>query len=390
MTIAIIGLSAIHPYGVGLEPLREGLIGRGSLASPSLLPADEFPDARTNEIPDWDPNRYLGAKGHRHFDRLTRFLASAAQLALNSAGLREGGAYSGGDPAKVALLSATAFGSLDEITEQNRIAELEDPRYINPTRFPNTVINAAAGYVSIREGFTGPNATLVNGRTGFLSALSLARGFIEAGEVQRALVGGGEVISDALYLGLELSGGFTVEPELRLGEGAGFFVLEEAAEAEARGATILARLLGERSAYEPPEDEEALYQPSALAVSRALRGALADAGLERVDAVVLSGHGFGVYREAEREGARAILGASIPILDPGADLGEAFAASPIFALSAAALLFHDAELRQHLALSSEAPPETLAFITLGHEGHAGALILERGDGLSRPADRSAD
>lgn len=386
MSIAIIGLSTIHPFGVGIESLREGLIGRGRLAAPSLLPADEFPDARTNEIPDWDPNRYLGAKGHRHFDRLTRFLASAAQLALNSAGLREGGAYSGGDPAKVALLSATAFGSLDEITEQNRIAELEDPRYINPTRFPNTVINAAAGYVSIREGFTGPNATLVNGRTGFLSALSLARGFIESGEVQRALVGGGEVISDALYLGLELSGGFTAEPELRLGEGAGFFVLEEVAAAEARGATILARLLGERSAYEPPEDEEALYQPSALAVSRALRGALADAGLERVDAVVLSGHGFGVYREAEREGARAVLGGSIPILDPGADLGEAFAASPIFALSAAALLFHDVELRQHLALTSEAPPETLAFITLGHEGHAGALILERGDGLNRSAD----
>jgi len=112
LTIAIVGLSAIHPFGVGLESLREGILGRASLAEPALLPSDQFPNARTNEVPDWDPNRYLGAKGHRHFDRLTRFLASAAQLALQSASLREDGAYSGGDPSKVALLSATAYGSL--------------------------------------------------------------------------------------------------------------------------------------------------------------------------------------------------------------------------------------------------------------------------------------
>jgi len=382
LTIAIVGLSAIHPYGVGLEPLREGLAGRVSLAEPSLLDAEQFPGARINEIPDWDPARYLGAKGHRHFDRLTRFLASAAQLALSSASLREEGAYSGGDPAKVALLSATAFGSLDEIAEQNRIAELEDPRYINPTRFPNTVINAAAGYVSIREGLTGPNATLVNGRTGFLSALGLARGFIESGEVERALVGGGEVISDALYFGLELAGAFRSETELRLGEGAGFFVLEEASAAEARGAKILARLLGERTAFEPPEHDEVLYQPSALAVSRALRGALADAGLESVDGIILSGHGFGAYREAEQEGVRAVLGSAIPIVDPSVGLGEAFAASPIFSLSAASLLFHDAELRARLQFSADAAPKTLALITLGHEGHAGALILEGGEALA--------
>lgn len=378
MTIAIVGLSAIHPFGVGLESLREGILGRASLAEPALLPSDQFPNARTNEVPDWDPNRYLGAKGHRHFDRLTRFLASAAQLALQSASLREDGAYSGGDPSKVALLSATAYGSLDEIAEQNRIAELEDPRYINPTRFPNTVINAAAGYVSIREGFTGPNATLVNGRTGLLSALGLARGFIESGEVHRALVGGGEVVSDALYLGLELSGAFEVEPEFRLSEGAGFFILEAASEAEARDAKILARLRGERTAFEPPEADAQLYHPSAKAVSRALRGALADAGLESVDAVVLSGQGFDVYREAERKGAAEILGGSVPIVDPSAGFGEAFAASPIFALSSATLLFHDAEVREAVGLGGDAPPNTLAFVALGHEGHAGALILERG------------
>ncbi len=50
------------------------------------------------------------------------------------------------------ISSATAYGSLDAIAELNRVAELEDPRYINPQRFPNTVINAAAGYVSIWEG----------------------------------------------------------------------------------------------------------------------------------------------------------------------------------------------------------------------------------------------
>ena len=50
-------------------------------------------------------------------------------------------------PDQIGVCSSTAYGSLDSITELNLVAELEDPRYINPARFPNTVINAAAGYV---------------------------------------------------------------------------------------------------------------------------------------------------------------------------------------------------------------------------------------------------
>jgi 3-oxoacyl-[acyl-carrier-protein] synthase II len=373
MRIAITGMSLATPFGVGLDAFREGLCGRGRFGPSGVLPPDAFPAPRVREVLDWDPNDVLGAKGHRHFDRLTRFLTVTARLALRASGFRDGDEWRGGDTAKFGVISATAFGSLDEITEQNRIAEFEDPRYINPTRFPNTVINAAAGYVSIREELRGPNTTIVSGRTGGLLSLGHARGQLEDGEVNATLVGGGEVVSEPLYVALERLGLFERYAGLALAEGAGFLTVEREGDVIERGGRVWAYLAGEGAAFEPPADDATMTHASARAAARALRSAAGSAG---VDAAVISGSAIESLTSAEREAVREVLG-EIPVLAPNVAIGEAFAASGIFAIGAGVLLSSDATLASELLGVSQSAPRRVAVLALGQEGQASAVVLER-------------
>lgn len=373
MRIAITGMGLVSPFGMGNEAFREGLAGRGGFAEASVLPAETFPAPRTHEVRDWNPNLVLGDKGHRHFDRLTRFLAVSARLALRDAGFRDGDEWRGGDTAGFGVVSATAYGSLDEITEQNRIAVFEDPRYINPTRFPNTVINAAAGYVSIREELRGPNTTIVSGRTGALLALAHARGELESGEVYGALVGGGEVVSEALYVGLERLGLFERFGGLHLAEGGGFFTLEREGDVIERGGRVLAILAGEHTAFEPPEDDAALAHTSSAAAGRALRGATRG---ERVDAVVISASAIEPLASAERAAVREVLG-EVPVVAPNLAIGEAFAASGVFVVGAAVALLGDEVLAKELVGVADSAPKRVAVLALGQEGQASAVMLER-------------
>jgi 3-oxoacyl-[acyl-carrier-protein] synthase II len=371
--IVITGSSVISPFGVGVAAFREGLLGHGRPAESSVLPADAFPSPRTREVRDWEPNAILGSKGHRHFDRLTRFLAVSARLALRDAGFRDGDEWRGRDTASFGVVSATAFGSLDEITEQNRIAEFEDPRYINPTRFPNTVINAAAGYVSIREELRGPNTTIVSGRTGALMALAHARGQLEDGEVHASLVGGGEVVSEALYVALDRLGLFERYPALALAEGAGFLTLEREGDVIERGGRVLARLGGESAAFEPPGDEAAMTHASVSAATRALAGAVRG---QEVGAVVISSSAIESLAAAEREAVHQVLG-EVPVFAPCAHVGEAFAASGVFAVSAALMLLNDQALANAALGVAHSAPKSVAVLALGHEGQASAVVLER-------------
>ena len=164
------------------------------------------------------------------------------------------------------IISATAYGSLDAITELNLVAEREDPRYINPARFPNTVINAAAGYVSIWEDLRAPNVTIVDGNCGALDAWLTAETHLAHQRADVFLVGGGEVVSEPLYrafrkLGLVAEGDAAWSPGessangMRPGEGAPYVCVERPAEARPPGATVRALPVGYGTAFSPPESE---------------------------------------------------------------------------------------------------------------------------------------
>ena len=390
MKLAITGLGLVSPFGVGRPAWHEALMqpseARGrAFAGPSEV-LTEYPHARTAEVWGWAPEEHLGKKGHRSNDRLTKFLIAAARYALEDALIKKDGEFIPGAPRaeQIGICSATAYGSLDAITELNRVAELEDPRYINPTRFPNTVINAAAGYVSIWQDLRAPNTTIVDGNCGSLDAVLTAETHLRRRRAQVFLVGGGEVVSEPLYLALSKLGVLATDgqPGLEMGEGACYAVLEEEHHAQERGARIQGFVRGYGTAFEPPKSEALLIHVDPLAVSRAIEQALDDAevSVADVDLVIAARSGFDQMDQAEVEGLTQVFGGDVPAVALKQLHGETFGAAGAFGMAAAASYFAGAPAAP---LTTEIGGDlrrqdlrTVVIISIGYYGNVSAVVLQ--------------
>jgi len=358
--LVVTGLGVVSPLGLGraawCESLRDPRAAEarafgGAGAARTVLTADKYPEARAAEVWGFDAKKHLGEKGLRNFDRLTKQMIVAAKLALEDAGIKANGAFIEPGvvgPESVGIVSSTAYGSLDAITELNLVAELEDPRYLNPARFPNTVINAAAGYVSIWEDLRAPNVTIVDGNCGALDAVLTAETHLAHRRADVFLVGGGEVVSEPLYLafrklGVVVEDGAQSRPGdphsagMRIGEGAAYLCVERRDGARARGARVLGRVVGYGTAFEPPQSEALLIHVSADAVASAIRAALLDAAIESDDVDVVCAAASGIARidESELEGIGRVFGAGTPIAAPKALYGETSGAAGALGMAAA-------------------------------------------------------
>jgi len=394
---AITGVGLVSPAGIGFEAFERAL---ATLAGdpqalfrehPSLLDPAKLSGTTAAECHDFDPKRFLGDKGLRNFDRLTKLLIVSAKLALEDAGLKRDGVHQL-TPERVGLCSATAYGSLEAVTEAVKITELEDPRFLNPNRFPNTVANAAAGYVSIWEELRAPNVTVVDGNCGALDAVLAGQTHIQNGRADAFLVGGGEALTELLYLafrklGVVADGGKRFAPGdptsegMLLGEGAVYFCLEKLAFARERGARIRAQVVGYANAFEPPDSEAMLVHVSAHAVERTIQLALADAGIgaDEIDLVATAMCGIASFDRAELAGIDAALGGTVPIAAPKAMFGETFGASGAVAMACALHWFSGGPVTPLVRGSVSAKPRHVLVLAVGYYGNASAVILRAAD-----------
>ncbi len=395
MRLAITGYGVASPFGVG-RAAWEAALQRGGEARAlafrgrsEVLEGELAAQAVTAEVWGFDANVHLGDKGHRAFDRLTKLLIAAAKHALADSGLKKDGAFVSGGPdaSSIGVCSATAYGSLDAITELNRVAELEDPRYINPQRFPNTVINAAAGYVSIWEDLRAPNVTVVDGNCSALDAVLAAATHLAHRRAKAFLVGGGEVVSEPLYLALRRLGvlaerggdGAAPAAGVAMGEGACYFAMERADDAKARGARVLAEVIGYGTAFEPPRSEALLVHASADAVARAVREALAEAELSPadVDVVACAAGGVREVDAAEAKGLAAVLG-DVPRVAVKRLHGETFGVAGAFALASVLAWFGGAPVAPDPeSPGAKSPREigTAVITSVGFYGNASAIVV---------------
>jgi 3-oxoacyl-(acyl-carrier-protein) synthase len=357
-----------------------------------VLTDARFARAHVAEVSDFDAAQYLGDKGLRNFDRMTRILVVAAKHALEDAGLKRDGAFLGVPSERLGICAATAYGSLDSITEINRVAELEHPRYLNPSRFPNTVINSAAGYVSIWEGLEGPNVTIVDGNCGGANAVLTAETHIACGRADALMVGGAEVVSEPLYLAFEKLGiisegdrpsepGDVTSRGTHLGEGAALLVCESPDSAEARGAKVWADIVGFGTAFDPPFSEAQLVHASDVTVERAVRAALSDAGLSAgdIELVVCAASGVSRVDLAEEEGLARVFGSDVATIAPKGMWGETFGAAAALSMAAAVGYLSGIEPRPLLRGEKPAQVRHVLITALGYYGNVSAVILRKRD-----------
>lgn len=392
--LAITGVGLVSPLGIGFTDFRDSMNRHAELGDrmfvreSTVLAKDKLPDPCAAEVSSFDPTPFLGSKGLRNHDRLTLFLLVAAKQALLDAGLKQDGAHKVYSPSRVGLCSATAYGSLDAINELVTVSELEDPRFMNPNRFPNTVINSAAGYVSIWEDLRAPNITVVDGNCGSLDAMLNAETHLAHGRADAFLVGGGEVLSDPLYLafrklGILAEGSRTFQPGspegqgMRLGEAAVYFCVERAADAEKRGIDRYGCVVGYGNAFEPPESDAIVVHASQKSIERAITAALGDAGMaaSAIDGICGSLNGVAIFDRAELAAVDALFASDVPVIAPKSVYGETFGCGGALGAASALAWLDGAAVGPVVRGTMRAKPKALLVIAVGFYGNVSALII---------------
>jgi 3-oxoacyl-(acyl-carrier-protein) synthase len=377
--------SGFAAFRAALEQPPSDLFRRDS----SVLSQEKVPNSIVAEVWNFDPTPVLGNKGLRNHDRLTLLLLVAAKQALEDSGLKRDGAHVVYPANRVGVCSATAYGSLDSINELVEVHELQDPRFVNPNRFPNTVINSAAGYVSIWEDLRAPNVTVVDGNCGSLDAVLTCQTHLINGRADAFLVGGAEVLSEPLYIAFrklgvlaEAEGPYLPGREaagMRLGEAAVYLVVEREPDARARGRERYGRVIGYANTFEPPESEAALVHASSRSVERTIADAIADAGLQpgQIDAVSAALNGIEAFDRAELAAIERTLGPDVPVAAPKTICGETFGASGALGMCAAMAWLAGAEVTPLVRGKRKGPIEHVLVLSVGFYGNTSAVVLSR-------------
>lgn len=384
---AITGLGIACSLGIGAEAFFRAMkAGPPRVSEREVSPPPSSFDGTAYEgqklpiieVPDFDPARYLGDKGLRTLDRLTKLLVVAARLCLHDAGFKRDKAWAASSPERVGVCCSNAYGSLEAITELDRVATLEDARYINPAKFPNTVSNSASGYVSIWEDLRALNVSVSDGNCGGIDAVSCTDLFLASDRADAILTGGGESMSEALFLAFERLGALA---DVRLGEGAAFLAIEAVEDAHARGAKVLAEIVGYGTAFLAPTDDRALLFASREAVRRAIVQALEDAKLAAadIDVVASSVAGLTAFDDEELGAIVDVFGedADTPVAAPKLVFGETLGAGGSLAMAAAIAWIDGAPVTPLVRGTAKAKVENVLIVTTGYYGNASALVVRK-------------
>jgi 3-oxoacyl-[acyl-carrier-protein] synthase II len=391
----VTGLGIACALGTGADAFFRGLVDAKRLSG---LPASaiasfdvsKYPDARIVEVPEFDATKYLGDKGLRTLDRLTKLLVVAARLCMHDAGLKKDNLWVALSPERVGVVCSNAYGSLEAITELDRVAKLEDARYINPAKFPNTVSNSASGYVSIWEELRALNVSVSDGNCGGLDAVACADIFLETARADAIITGGGEAMSEALFIAFQKLGVLgpvtgagdrtvngTVTNDTRLGEGAAFLALEVPEVARARNARVLGEIVGYGTSFYAPEESPLVYA-SREAMKRAITAALADAQVAPadVDLVVSSVAGLPQLDDEELAGIRDVL-PSAAVVAPKLVLGETLGAGGTIGMAASLAWLGGAPVAKDLVVGGTLPTRVrhVVVTSIGYYGNASAVVM---------------
>lgn len=352
--LVVTAWSAVTPFGLDRADFSAGVLtGRSALAAlDQEQPGGPYRSAGL--VPGFSAVDALGRKGTRTMDRVTALAVTAVDRLITSCGpgLLE-------HPERVGLVLGTGHGSVQSIMDFTRDSLTgEKPYHVDPARFPNTVMNRAAGQSAIWHGIKGPNSTIAGGRLTGLLALSYAARLHRGGHCDRVLCGAAEEYSEQRAW-LEWAGGNGAEA---LGEGGTVVLLESARQARESGRKPLVKLLDVRfRAYQG--DGPSGPGSASAALAACVRSALDRAGLPaRTVGLVAPGGGDAEWAAV----VEALDGAAVRRLDCGPLTGDTSAASTALQLAAVLAAVERGELR----------PGTAALVTgIDREGQVGCALL---------------
>jgi 3-oxoacyl-[acyl-carrier-protein] synthase II len=286
--VVITGTGAVTSLGVGAP----ALIGRWIAGESGIV--DGY-----SACGEFDPGALMAQKEVRRTDRFTQLAIAAAEEALGEAGWNGTPAYSAD---RVGCIVGTGVGGIATEEEQHTRLRERGPAAVSPLTIPMIMPNAAAGYLAMRHGWRGPSFSVVSACASGGHAIGLALRTIQSGDADAVLAAASEApltpLGTSSFRAMDVlsATGRSLPFDARrdgfvMGEGSGALILEAAESAEARGATVLGELIG----YATTADAHHITSPDpeGRGAVRAIRSALADAGVGPEDVDYVNAHGTG-------------------------------------------------------------------------------------------------
>ncbi len=303
--VVVTGIGAITPLGhsvpVYWENLKEGLSGLGPI--PHVVGYEELTQKVAGPVKDFDPQQYFEERQLSTLDRFSQFGMVAAREAIVHSRL----VFDRPLSLRTATILGTGVGGQNTLDEAFRRLYLEKKTRLFPLTIPKLMANAPASQVSMEHGLRGPAFVVASACASATHAIGLAFQMVRSGAVDCAVTGGTEAcVSLGTLRGWEAMRvmapdacrPFSIERKgLILGEGAAAFVLEPLDAARRRGAEIFGEIVG----FGMTADAADLTAPDIDGMSRAMFGALEDAGLTPQDIQYVNAHGTGTAANDETE-----------------------------------------------------------------------------------------
>ncbi|MFF9567263.1 beta-ketoacyl-[acyl-carrier-protein] synthase family protein [Streptomyces sp. NPDC014685] len=299
---AVTGIGLVTAAGTGAGATWSAVTGAAD--PPSVLhrpELDGLPCDFMYTITGLDPRTVLGVATARLMDRFSQLAVIAAREAVADAGL-DPLLWDGG---RVAVVIGSAHGGLPFYDEQHAVLAERGARRVSPKLAPLTVVNGAASSVATDLGALGPSQAVSTACSSGTVAIGTAHQMLRTGACDVVVAGGAESVCSRLLIAsaCQLKAVSTRREDpgaacrpfdlhrdgFVVGEGAGLLVMERPEHARARGATVRAHVAGYGAACDAYS--AVAPDPGGRGVERALRAALADAGIDARDIGHVNAHG---------------------------------------------------------------------------------------------------
>lgn len=299
--VVITGVGTVNPLGNSIEEywnnLKNGVSGAGPITH---FDPSKHVTQFACEVKNFDPLQYMEKKEVRKYDLYTQYAFATSAMAIEDSGLNPESI----DGDRVGVIWGAGIGGLETFHQEVRAFNEERPRF-SPFFIPKMIANIAAGMISIRYGFRGPNYTTVSACASATHAMIDAFNTIRMGKADIMITGGSEAgVNEAGVAGFNSMKALSTrndDPKTAsrpfdkdrdgfvMGEGSAAFVFEEYESAKRRGAKIYAEVVGggmSADAYHMTAPD-----PEGKGAGLVMKWALEDAGLKPEDVDYINVHG---------------------------------------------------------------------------------------------------
>lgn len=318
--VVVTGLGAVTPVGNTANDFLDGIFNsQVGIAPITKFDATETGVTVAGEVKNFDPAARVGKRESRKMDLFSQYAVHATGEALENAGLADGV----DNPDRFGVIMGNGIGGLTTIEEQVIKMHDKGPQRVSPMSVPNAIPNMVSGNVSMRYGAKGINYTLSTACASATNAIGEAFWRIQSGKYDVMVTGGSEATVNEMGISgfaaltalstepnpLEASKPFDVNRHgFVMGEGSGILVLESLEHAQARGAEIIAEVVG----YGANSDAYHLTSPTpdGSGPAGSVKLALQDAGIQASDIDYVNAHGTatGANDAAESKAMELVFG----------------------------------------------------------------------------------